>query len=678
MSATAPPTGTTDPTGSVDVALTHAKRLLQLDPALALEQAGEILKEVPGHPMAVLVTGIAQRSLGDLPAALETLRGLAATQPRSAATHFEYGQTLLEAGQNPEAIVAVRHALQLKPDLPDAWRVLGDALLASGDAAGADAAFANHIRAATRDPKLLAAASALVEDRLPEAEQRLRQHLEGHPSDVAALRMLAEVAARRGRYADAEELLTRCLELAPSFHEARQNYAIVLHRMNKVPQALAEVDRLLALEPHSGPYKNLKAVVLAKAGEFAESLDLFASVLEASPRQARIWMSYGHSLSTAGREADSIQAYRRCIELLPQCGEAWWSLANLKTFRFADEEVATMRRELARADLGADDRFHLHFALGKALEDAQQYAPSFEHYAEGNRLRAEQLSYSAEATSAMVTTSKALFTREFIAARAGWGAAAPDPIFVVGLPRAGSTLLEQILASHSQVEGTMELPNIMSMAGKLVGRRSEEMEARYAAAMTALSAEQCRALGEQYIEETRIQRKTGKPLFIDKLPNNFLHVGFIHLILPNARIIDARRHPMACGFSLFKQHFARGQNFSYSLESIGRFYRDYIGLMAHYDAVLPGRVHRVIHERLIEDTEAQVRALLAHCGLEFEESCLRFYENERAVRTASAQQVRRPISRAGLDQWRHYEPWLGPLREALGPVLEDYPAVPVF
>jgi predicted Zn-dependent protease len=670
--------GAAEATGSVNVALEHARRLLQRDPALALEQAGEILKGVPGHPMAMLVTGIAQRSLGDLPAALETLRGLAATQPRSAATHFEYGQTLLEAGQNPEAVAAIRRALELKPDLPDAWRVLGDALRASGHGAGADAAYANHIRAATRDPKLIAAASALVENRLPEAERRLRQHLENHPSDVAALRMLAEVAARRGRYSDAEELLTRCLELAPSFHEARHNYAIVLHRMNKVPQALAEVDRLLALEPHSGPYRNLKAVVLAKVGEFAESLDLFASVLKASPRQARIWMSYGHALSTAGREADSIQAYRRCIELLPQCGEAWWSLANLKTFRFTDAEVATMRRELARADLGAEDRFHLHFALGKALEDAQQYEPSFEHYAEGNRLRAEQLSYSAAATSALVAVSKTLFTPEFFSARAGWGATAPDPVFIVGLPRAGSTLIEQILASHSQVEGTMELPNIFSMAGKLVGRGSEDLDARYAAAIAALSAQQCRALGEQYLEETRIQRKTGKPLFIDKMPNNFLHLGFIHLILPQAKIIDARRHPMACGFSLFKQHFARGQNFSYSLGDIGRYYCDYVELMAHYDGVLPGRVYRVIHERLIEDTEAQVRALLAYCGLDFEESCLRFYENERAVRTASAQQVRRPISRAGVDQWRHYEPWLGPLREALGPALEAYPAVPGF
>jgi predicted Zn-dependent protease len=486
--------GAAEATGSVNVALEHARRLLQRDPALALEQAGEILKGVPGHPMAMLVTGIAQRSLGDLPAALETLRGLAATQPRSAATHFEYGQTLLEAGQNPEAVAAIRRALELKPDLPDAWRVLGDALRASGHGAGADAAYANHIRAATRDPKLIAAASALVENRLPEAERRLRQHLENHPSDVAALRMLAEVAARRGRYSDAEELLTRCLELAPSFHEARHNYAIVLHRMNKVPQALAEVDRLLALEPHSGPYRNLKAVVLAKVGEFAESLDLFASVLKASPRQARIWMSYGHALSTAGREADSIQAYRRCIELLPQCGEAWWSLANLKTFRFTDAEVATMRRELARADLGAEDRFHLHFALGKALEDAQQYEPSFEHYAEGNRLRAEQLSYSAAATSALVAVSKTLFTPEFFSARAGWGATAPDPVFIVGLPRAGSTLIEQILASHSQVEGTMELPNIFSMAGKLVGRGSEDLDARYAAAQAAVHRQDAQQL----------------------------------------------------------------------------------------------------------------------------------------------------------------------------------------
>ncbi len=667
-----------EPTGTLEVALAHTERLLRHDPALALEQATEILKVVPGHPMAVLVSAVAQRSLGDLPAALNTLRALAATQPRSAATHFEYGQTLSEAGQYPEAIAAYRRALALKPDLPDVWRSLGDALIGAGDAAAADAAYANHIRASTRNPQLLEAASALVDNRVPEAEQLLRAYLKGHPTDVAALRMLAEAGARLGHYGDAEKLLVRCLELAPSFNEARHNYAIVLHRLNKPTEALEQVDQLLKTDPNNGAYRNLKAVVLTKVGDFAESLELFAAVLAASPKHARIWMSYGHTLSTAGREADSIEAYHRCIELLPQCGEAWWSLANLKTYKFSATEIATMRAQLARDDLGAEDHFHLHFALGTALEAQGQFEPAFGHYAEGNRLRREQISYSADDTSGLVRRAKALFTPVFLAERAGYGTDAPDPIFIVGLPRSGSTLVEQILASHSHVEGTMELPNIIAMISRLIGRPGKDPGVRYAEALSALSAERCRELGEQYLAETRIQRKLGRPLFIDKMPNNFLHAGFIHLVLPRAKIIDARRHPMACGFSLYKQHFARGQNFSYALEDIGRFYRDYVDLMHHFDAVLPGRVHRVFHEALLEDTETEVRRLLEHCGLEFEESCLRFYENERAVRTASANQVRRPISRTGVDQWRHFEPWLGPLREALGSVAEAYPQIPAF
>ena len=485
-------------------------------------------------------------------------------------------------------------------------------------------------------------------------------------------------ASRLGRYGEAESMLEATLQLAPSFREARHNYAIVLHRVNKPAQALDQIARLLADEPHNGAFRNLKAVVLAKVGDFDEALGLFAAVLEANPGHARIWMSYGHTLSTAGREAESIEAYRRCIALLPQCGEAWWSLANLKTYRFTPDEVAAMRAQLALDDLGEEDRYHLHFALGKAKEDARAYEEAFGHYAEGNRLRRAQVHYVADDITNLVRASCELFTPAFFAERAGLGCDAPDPVFIVGLPRAGSTLVEQILSSHSRVEGTMELPNVIAMVSKLVGRLPQHAEGRYAAALAEVPAGRWRELGEQYLDETRIQRKTARPLFIDKMPNNFLHLGFIHLMLPNAKLIDARRHPMACGFSLYKQHFARGQNFSYALEDIGRYYRDYVALMAHFDAVLPGRVHRVVHERLLEDTEGEVRSLLAYCGLEFEDACLRFYENDRAVRTASAQQVRQPISRSGVDQWRNFEPWLGPLRDALGPVLEAYPEAPAF
>ena len=400
---------------------------------------------------------------------------------------------------------------------------------------------------------------------------------------------------------------------------------------------------------------------------------MYEGILADYPGQAKLWMSLGHALKTAGRQSDCVAAYRRSIELAPSLGEAWWSLANLKTYRFATRDVETMRTQLAREDLGVEDRLHFHFALGKALEDAGEHAAAFEHYAEGNRLRRATLPYRAEETTALVERSIALFTPQFVEARRGTGCQATDPIFVVGLPRSGSTLVEQVLASHPAVEGTMELPDLLAIVRDLGGGRRRSEPSRYPEVLAELEPSALRDLGERYLERTRIQRKTDRPFFIDKMPNNWAHVGLIQMILPNARIVDARRHPLSCCFSAFKQHFARGQGFTYDLDDLGRYYRDYVDLMAHFDAVLPGRVHRVHYERMVEDTEGEVRRLLAYCGLDYDERCLRFYENERAVRTASSEQVRSPIYRHGVDHWRNYEPWLEPLRQALGPALNHGP-----
>jgi tetratricopeptide (TPR) repeat protein len=670
--------GNSEPVGTVDVALTHAGRLLESQPGLAAEQAAEILRAVPGHPAALLMLGAARRRMGDATGAVEVLEPLVRGQPNSAATHYELGMALGQSGRGEGAVTALRRAVALKPDMPDAWRALADHLTVIGDSAGADMAYARHLKASTNDPRLLEPAAALCDNRIAVAEALLREHLKQFPTDVAAIRMLAEVAGRLGRYADAELLLARCLELAPSFAGARQNYAVVLHRQAKEGAALAEVDRLLTREPRNPGYLNLKAAILTRIGEYARAIDIYREVLAQYPAQARVWMSYGHALKTSGRQQDSIVAYRKSIELAANLGEAYWSLANLKTFRFTPEEIEAMRAQLERTDISSEDRFHLHFSLGKALEDAGSYERSFDHYSTANRLRRETVAYDPEENAAHVRRSKTLFTREFFAARRGSGAPAPDPIFIVGLPRSGSTLLEQILASHSQVEGTMELPDIIGIARTLSGRQTKQEGSKYPEVLAELGADQLRALGEQYLTQTRIQRKTDAPYFIDKMPNNFLHVGLIQLILPNAKIIDARRHPLGCCFSCFKQHFARGQTFTYSLEEIGWYYRCYVELMAHFDAVLPGRVHRVIYETMVEDTEAEVRRLLEYCGLPFEAACLRFYETDRAVRTASSEQVRTPIFREGVDQWRRYEPWLGPLKTALGRVLEVYPNVPGF
>jgi tetratricopeptide (TPR) repeat protein len=668
--------GAPEPVGTLEVALSHAAKLLASEPALAAEQARAILEVVPGHPLATLFTAVAARSLGDPEAALAVLQPLAAAQPGWAPAHYELGVTLGQLRRGEEAVQALRRAVRLKGDIGDAWRLLGDHLTAMGEREAADAAYASHIKVSTRDPRLLVPAVALCDNRIADAERLLKEHLRQFPTDVAAIRMLAEVAARLGRLADSEALLTRCLELAPGFSAARYHHALVLHRQNRTVEALREVERLVAEEPRNPGYRNLQAAILNRVGEYEASLGIYESVLAEYPRQAKVWMSFGHALKTAGHQARCIDAYRRSVELTPQLGEAWWSLANMKTFRFTPAEIETMRRQLERSDLSAEDTFHFHFALGKALEDGRDYEDSFRHYAEGNRLRRAAIHYDADRTSANVARSRALFTREFFAARAGSGAAGPDPIFVVGMPRAGSTLVEQILSSHSQVEGTMELPDITAIVQSLTRPRERGEVARYPDVVAPLDPDELRALGERYLAQTRIQRKRGAPFFIDKMPNNWAYVGLIALILPNAKIVDARRHPMSCCYSGFKQHFARGQHFSYSLEDLGRYYRDYVALMAHFDAVLPGRVHRVVYERMVEDTEAEVRRLLAYCGLEFEDACLRFYENERAVRTASSEQVRQPIFRDAVEHWRHYEPWLGPLAGALGPVLESYPEAP--
>jgi tetratricopeptide (TPR) repeat protein len=528
------------------------------------------------------------------------------------------------------------------------------------------AASERSIAAGLNDPRLIEAALALHDNRLGEAEPLLRAHLKADPFDVAAIRMLAELAGRIGRYKDAENLLRRALELAPEFGAARANLATCLYRQNRADEAIAELDHVMIDDPENIGHANLKAAALGRIGGFDEAIALYETVLAAAPHQPKVWMSYGHMLKTVGRQDDGVAAYRRAIELAPALGEVWWSLANLKTVKFDAADIAAMQAALLQAGLTDEDRFHLDFALGKAFEDSKDHAASFAHYAVGNSLRRTKIVYEAGETAAFVDRSAALFTREFFAAREGQGCGAADPVFILGMPRAGSTLVEQILASHSQVEGTSELPDIPALA----------RTAGYPESVAALTGDELSSLGAHYLERTRIQRKTDKPFFIDKLPNNWAHVPFIHLILPHAKIIDARRHPLGCCFSNFKQHFARGQAFSYSLDDMGRYYADYVRLMRHVDAVLPGRVHRVIYEKMVDDTEAEVRALLAACGLDFEPACLEFHKTDRAVRTASSEQVRQPIFRQGVEGWQGYEPWLDPLKGVLGDTLAAYPDAP--
>jgi tetratricopeptide (TPR) repeat protein len=507
---------------------------------------------------------------------------------------------------------------------------------------------------------------AMNENRLDVAERILKPHLKEDPFDAAAIRMLAELAARIGRWRDAENLLRRAVELAPGWTAAKANLALVLGRTGRPAEALELLDDLFEEEPEDIGHWNLKAATLGRLGDFDDAIRLYEGVLERSPERPRVWVSYGHMLKTVGRQADGIAAYRRAIASEPTLGDAWWSLANLKTVKFDEADLATMRKALTAPNLSDEDRFHLEFALGKAMHDAGRPDEAFAHYSTANALRLKRHPYDPSRIRETVDRCIATFTAEAFAERPG-GCEAVDPIFIVGMPRAGSTLIEQILSSHSHVEGTSELPDLPTLA---------RGNGPYPASVLELSAEGRRLAGEEYLRRSAVQRRTGKPFFIDKLPNNWLYVPFIQLVLPNAKIIDARRHPLACCFSNFRQHFARGQDFTYDLADVGSYYADYVRLMAHVDRVLPGRVHRVIYERVVEDTEAEVRRLLDYCGVEFEPQVLEFYKTERAVRTPSSEQVRKPIYREATEEWRAYEAHLAPLKAALGPVLDCYPEAP--
>ena len=637
--------------------------------AAAARTATALLDDHPENPRALHCLAACQRYLGERERASRTLATLAAAHPRFARGWQERGHLARDAGNVPAAVSAYEQAVRLNPALPASWHGLAEFAPQAGrhDLAGEAA---RHVRFLESLPAQLRTVASLThEGRLYRAERLCRDFLRRRPRHVEGMRLLAAVAVATGILDDAEFLLESAVSFEPQHRGARLDYINVLHRRQKFRQSLAEAERLLRSDPADPVLRLTFANQSMAAGDFDSAIEVYDDIaaVRAGTRlvDETLHLTRGHALKTAGRLPEAIDAYRTACTIRPDYGDAYWSLANLKTYRFTGAERVRLETLAAAPETTDDDRVHVLFALAKACEDAGQYGAAFSHYARGNRLRRGQLDYDAAEMTARLRLQATVCTAAFFRERAGSGCPSHAPIFIVGLPRAGSTLLEQILASHSAVDGTLELHHVGAFAQKIDGRRRRGEPPRYPARLADLDLAALRQLGERYLEETAIHRR-GAPFFVDKMPNNFRHIGLIHLVLPNARIIDARREPLACCFSNFKQLFASGQEFSYDLADVGRYYSDYVDLMDHWDRVLPGKVLRVRHEDVVADLEGQVRRLLAHCGLPFETGCLRYYETDRAIRTPSSEQVRRPIYADGLAQWRNFEPWLDPLKQALG------------
>jgi tetratricopeptide (TPR) repeat protein len=616
------------------------------------------------------------RHLNRVPDALELLQRLEQHHPRYSRLHQERGHCYVALKDAPRAIEAFRHGVNINQALTDSWRMLHGLYRVTGDQHNAATA-AEHIAVLEKlPPPIIQAGSMFSDGELTPAESIVRAYLLQHGDHVEAMRLLARIAIQRDVLDDAERLLESVLKLAPDYGAARADYAGVLCKRQKHLQARQEMDTLLQLEPGNRDYLKLYAAACVGLGDYEPIIRLYRQMLAegsaSGTETADLHLWLADLLKTVGRQPEAIQGYHAAIAASPDSGAAWWSLANIKTYRFAEDEIARMRTVEAAPATCLIDRYHLCFALGKALEDQGRYEESWAYYERGNALKHAEVRYLPRLAETHAQLSKQVCTKEFFAARQEWGVADPDPIFILGLPRSGSTLIEQILASHSQVEGTQELADVQRIVMELRGRGTDLDNPRYPGVLAELSAKEFMRFGKRFLTETRVYRQTGRPFFIDKMPNNFRDIGLIHLMLPNAKIIDSRREPMACCFGNLKQLFSSGQEFSYSISDVARYYRTYLGIMRHWNVALPGRILTVHHEEVLDDLEGSVRRILDFCGLPFEPACLEFHKTPRNVRTASSEQVRQPISRDGIDQWRNYEPWLASLRDALGDAVTSY------
>jgi tetratricopeptide (TPR) repeat protein len=618
------------------------------------------------------MSAVCRRYKSDFDAALAALAKLKAVAPEHGRAYQEEGHTFRDMGQMDDALLAYSRACRYNPALAASWRCQHKILTDKGMQGQAVQVQAQLKHLQALPPPLVAVMDLIAQGRLLKAEDICRQFLLKIPQHAEGMRLLADIGTRLGVLDDAEFLLESALLFEPNNVRVRIDYVQALRKRQKFQQALEQAKLLLKSSPQNPQFQSLFGVESMQSGDFDAAQKAFDSVLTQIPGDPITLCSKGHAHKTCGKYEAAVDSYRAALVSQPQYGEAYYSLANLKVYAFSDDEIDAMRTHERNDNLSHLDRVHFCFALGKAYEDKKEFATSFEYYVRGNHLKKSLSRYDAEQMSEELQAQRDVCTSDFFAGKASFGHTDPDPIFIVGLPRAGSTLLEQILSSHSLVDGTLELPNILSLSQRLRRRGRQEGASGYPELLGELSADEFTAFGEEYIGETRIHRQEAA-YFTDKMPNNFRHIGLIQLMLPNAKIIDARRHPMSCCFSGFKQSFAEGQEFSYDLGDIGRYYADYVALMDHWDDALPDKVLRVYYEDVVADIDTQVRRILDYCGLPFEKACIDFHETDRSIRTPSSEQVRQPIYKSGLDQWRNFEPWLEPLKEALGPVLDRYP-----
>jgi tetratricopeptide (TPR) repeat protein len=604
---------------------------------------------------------------GEPAAALARLESLRALYPASGQLLQESGRAQLALGEREAALATLRRAVELNDALPESWDLLRDLLQESGDLAAAQEAARCAARARALPPGLFRASFLLNEGEVMAADELTRGFLQQHGAHVDGMRLLAQICLKANVADDAELLLERVLALQPGNTDARYEYASVLAYRRHFQPAVNALTPLLRAEPRNFAYRKLQASICDGVGDTTQALTIYRQLAAESPHDPTLPVSIGFVLKSTGETVEANRLFEAALATPQTFAEACLALSHLKGFTFSEALLARMRTTESAAATQPEDRARLGFALGWILEQRGAYAEAFQFYARGNAARRGQLCSGPDFSIRTMQRQPQVCTAQFFAARHGFGCPRADPIFIVGMPRAGSTLIEQILASHSQIDGTRELSDLPRLVHQFRSRKPGEPPP-YPGVLAELTAQECRQLGEDYLEDTRVHRR-GAPFFLDKMPNNFRDIGFIHLILPNARIIDARREPLACCFGNFKQLFAPGMDFMYSLEEIGRYYCQYVALMEHWQAVLPQKILRVNHEDVVNDLEGSVRRMLQFLGLPFEQGCLEFHRTRRVVRTMSAGQVRQPINREGLDQWRHFEPWLGPLKSVLAPVL---------